>query len=189
MCQLIFKSPENYQSFSEQKRRYDLHQNGEESEGYRLYFKSFLDFVLPNTGRVQHALDFGCGASDLLAQMLRKEGIECEIYDPIYHPETSYLQSSFDLIVSVEVFEHLHHPRETFAVLLSRIKEGGYLAIRTQFHSNSRDEFLTWYYRLDPTHIIFFRPETFRYLCRLYGCSYIADNSLNMVLIQKNRHS
>jgi len=184
-CQLIFKSPENFQDFTEQKKRYDLHQNDEDNEGYQAYFKRFLDFVLPKTECVDLALDFGCGASSLLAKMLAEEGIVCDSYDPIYYPEKTYLNRSYDLIVSVEVFEHIHHPRETFGHLLSKLKRGGYLAIRTEFHSNEIEDFLNWYYRLDPTHIVFYTPETFRCLCDEYGALYKMDNGKNILLIQK----
>ena len=185
MCLFIFKSPEHYQAYDEQKERYDLHQNQESSEGYQAYFRRFIDYILPITGNPESALDFGCGATSLLAKMMRKEGIDCDFYDPIYYPEISYKKKSYDLIVSVEVFEHLHHPREVFGHLFSLLNEGGYLAIQTQFHYNGIEQFLNWYYRLDPTHIVFFRPETFRYLADLYGGDYIGDNGKNMLVVQK----
>ena len=185
LCQLIFKSPEHHPAFSEQKKRYDLHQNSEESDGYRAYFRRFLDFVTPRTGSIENALDFGCGATTLLANMLREEGVGCDAYDPLYRPDQSYMNKTYDLIVSVEVFEHLRDPGETFGDLLARLNKGGYLAIQTQFHSNDSEIFLDWYYRLDPTHIMFFRPETFRYLCEKHGCKYRADNGKNILLIQK----
>ncbi len=184
-CHFIFKSPDHYQGYDEQKERYDLHQNEEFSKGYRAYFKRFMDFVLPLAGTPESALDFGCGATSLLAKMMTEEGIDCDFYDPIYHTRTTYQDKKYDLIVSVEVFEHLHHPKEVFEHLLSKLNEGGYLAIQTQFHYNAIESFLNWYYRLDPTHITFFDPETFRSLADLYGCEYRGDNGKNMVVIQK----
>ena len=186
-CALIFKSPEHYQDFDAQKKRYDLHQNDEEDAGYRAYFGRFLDFVLPRVPGVRNALDYGCGATSLLASMLEEEGIACDSYDPIYHPDHAYREKRYDLIVSVEVFEHLHHPEEVFSELLEGLKPGGYLAIQTQFHPDSESQFLKWYYRLDPTHIFFFRPETFHYLAERYGCRYIGDDGEKVVVIQKDR--
>ena len=87
-CHFIFKSPDHYQAYDEQKKRYDLHQNEESSEGYQAYFKRFMDYILPLTGNPKSALDFGCGATSLLAKMMREEGIDCDFYDPVYHPET-----------------------------------------------------------------------------------------------------
>ncbi len=45
-CAYIFKSPENYQDFNTQKKRYDLHTNDKKDEGYKAYFQRFLDFIL-----------------------------------------------------------------------------------------------------------------------------------------------
>lgn len=187
-CEYIFKSPECFQDFSAQKERYNLHENEEEDPGYQAYFQRFLDFTLPLVGHPSTALDFGCGASALLAKMLEKEDIECDFYDPIYHPDTLNDTKKYELIVSTEVFEHLHQPREVFESLLERLEEGGYLALQTQFHPHEREAFKTWYYHQDPTHIVFFTVRTFEVLCKIYGCELIGDNGKNMVVIRKYQH-
>jgi len=185
VCEYIFKSPKYYQDFSTQKERYNLHTNTPENKGYQAYFQRFLDFVLPLVGNPKQALDFGCGESTLLASMLSKQGVACDYYDPIYHPHTLDRQRRYNLIVSTEVFEHLHKPKEVFEALLMHLEPQGYLAIQTQFHPNSLKGFKQWYYHQDPTHIVFFTPHTFKKLCEIYGCSYIEDNGTNMVVIQK----
>lgn len=188
-CEYIFKSPDCYQDFSVQKERYNLHENDEKDAGYQAYFQRFLDFTLPLVGKPETALDFGCGASSLLAKMLEKEGIECDYYDPIYHPDTLDEKKKYELIVSTEVFEHLHQPKEVFESLLDRLEEGAYLALQTQFHPNNVEAFKKWYYHQDPTHIVFFTAETFRVLCKEYGIEFISDNGKNMVLMRKGSHS
>lgn len=184
-CEYIFKSPENHQDFSTQKERYNLHENDENDAGYQAYFKRFLDFILPLVGQPKTALDFGCGKSSLLASLLEEEGVCCDYYDPIYHPNISIDSKKYELIVSTEVFEHLHQPREVFENLLERLEEGGYLALQTQFHPNELERFKKWYYHQDPTHIVFFTAHTFRVLCKEYACEYIGDNGKNMVVIRK----
>jgi len=184
-CEYIFKSPQCYQSIEEQKKRYDLHENDEEDAGYRAYFQRFLDFVLPLVGSPENALDFGCGRSTLLAKILQENGIACHAYDPLYHPERLDNSKKYELIVTTEVFEHLHQPKEVFESLVKRVEEGGFLAIQTQFHPHDREAFKQWYYRQDPTHIVFFRPQTFRVLCSMYGCGLVADNGVNMVVLRK----
>lgn len=188
-CEYIFKSAEVYQDLDTQKERYDLHTNDEEDAGYRAYFQRFLDFILPLAGQPDTALDFGCGASSILSDMLKQTGVACDYYDPIYYPNTLVDGKKYDLIVSTEVFEHLHHPKEVFASLLERLEEGGFLAIQTQFHPNDREAFKNWYYHQDPTHIVFFTAHTFKKLCNMYGDSvrFINDNKKNMLLIQKIR--
>ena len=184
-CEYVFKSPECHQDFTVQKERYNLHENDENDAGYQAYFKRFLDFTLPLVAQPKTALDFGCGRSSLLASLLEKEGISCDYYDPIYYPATLSDSKKYELIVSTEVFEHLHQPKDVFESLLERLKVGGYLALQTQFHPNDSERFKKWYYHQDPTHIVFFTAHTFRVLCKEYACEYISDNGKNMVLIQK----
>jgi SAM-dependent methyltransferase len=186
-CEYIFKSPTCYQAIEEQKVRYDLHENNEADEGYRAYFQRFLDFVLPFVGKPETALDFGCGRSRLLAKLLREKGIECDAYDPLYHPTIAYDSKKYELIVSTEVFEHLHQPKEVFEKLLNRLEEGGYMALQTQFHPNDTEAFKKWYYHQDPTHIVFFTAHTFKVLCKIFGCRFIGDNGKNMVVIKKRK--
>ncbi len=185
-CEYIFKSHEHHQDFSIQKERYNLHENDENDEGYQAYFKRFLDFTLPLVGKPKTALDFGCGRSCLLATLLEKKGIKCDYYDPIYHPNTLNDSKKYELIVSTEVFEHLHQHRVVFESLLERLEEGGYLALQTQFHPNDVGAFKKWYYHQDPTHIVFFTAQTFRVLCEIYGCEFVGDNGKNMVVIKKS---
>ena len=184
-CEYIVKHPSVYQDISDQKVRYDLHENEEESEGYRAYFQRFLDFILPSVQDPKSALDFGCGESSLLASMLEEKGITCDYYDPIYHPDTLNENKKYDLIVSTEVFEHLHQPKEVFESLLDRLNSGGYLAIQTEFHPNEMSAFKNWYYTQDPTHIVFFTVKTFEVLSNLCTCRVVDDNGKNMVLLRK----
>ncbi|MEA1880309.1 MAG: methyltransferase domain-containing protein [Campylobacterota bacterium] len=184
-CEYILKSPDIYQNLTSQKERYDLHTNDSNDRGYIAYFQRFLDFILPQIDGVESALDFGCGESTILSTMLEKEGISCDYYDPIYHPDTLEVDKVYDLIVSTEVFEHLSQPREVFASLVKGLKKGGFLAIQTQFHANSMEVFKTWYYHQDPTHIVFFRPKTFEILAKMYECRVCRTNDKNMILIKK----
>jgi 2-polyprenyl-3-methyl-5-hydroxy-6-metoxy-1,4-benzoquinol methylase len=184
-CEYIFKDSTYHQSLEKQKERYSLHQNNEDSEGYRDYFKRFLDFTLPLVFDVKTALDFGCGRTSLLASMLEEKSISCEYYDPIYHPSTLDKNKKYSLIVSTEVFEHLHQPKEVFKYLIDKLDEGGYLAIQTEFHPNNIEDFKKWYYPQDPTHIVFFTQKSFQILASMYSSVVVSDNGKNMVLIQK----
>jgi len=186
-CSYIFKDTDLFAPLSEQKNRYDLHQNDPDDEGYRAYFQSFLDYVLPLTTNVKTALDFGCGKSSLLSNMMIENGIDSNYYDPIYHPDKSTLDSRCDLITSVEVFEHLHDPVDVFGKLLLQLNDGGYLAIRTEFAPSEMSEYFSWYYRQDPTHIGFFSRSVFEYLAERFGCEYVGDNGKNVVVFCVNR--
>ncbi len=186
VCDYIFKDPSHHQSLDEQKKRYDLHENDPDNEGYRKYFDRFLDFVLPKVGKGGRALDFGSGASDLLSQMLSKAGFGTVHYDPIYHPDISYARYRYDLIVSTEVFEHLSDPLGMMHHLAGLLATDGYLALQTQFHPKGRGEFLEWYYRLDPTHIGFFTPVTLQALASKSSLKYLDDDGTNKIIFQNH---
>jgi len=183
-CDYTFKSPEYHSDLSTQKARYDLHENDPEDPGYRVYFQRFLDFVLPRVPSGGRALDFGCGASDLLASMLAQAGYTADRYDPIYHPDSAYASQSYDLIVSTEVFEHLHDPLAILRHLRDRLTPGGHLALQTQFLPETREAFLDWYYRLDPTHIGFFTPRTFAVMGERLGLRVVGDDGVNKVMMR-----
>jgi len=184
-CDHWFKSPRHHPTLPEQKQRYDLHENDPDDPGYRAYFRRFLDWVLPQVATGVRALDFGSGASGLLAAMLAEAGFDATRYDPIYHPDTGYRTHRYDLIVSTEVFEHLNDPEAVFSHLADRLAPGGYLALQTQFHPNDVSAFLQWYYRLDPTHIGFFTPRTFREMAHLHGLEFLGDDGKNKVLFRR----
>ncbi len=184
-CEYIYKSSEYYQDLQKQKERYDLHQNNEEDRGYRAYFQRFLDYIFTKIPPVNNALDFGCGKTSLLARMFNENNISCDYYDPIYHPQREYKDKYYDLIVSVEVFEHLHRPRKIFASLIEKLKIGGYLAIQTEFHPNNKEKFKSWYYHQDPTHIVFYRKKSFEVLAEMYHSKFVASNEKNIVILKK----
>ena len=183
-CGYIFKSPEHHHDLPTQKARYDLHENDPDDPGYRAYFQRFLDYVLPMVPAGEgRALDFGCGASDLLATMLTETGYTADRYDPIYHPDSAYASAHYDLIVSTEVFEHLDDPLTTLRHLRDRLTPTGHLALQTQFLPDTREAFLNWYYRLDPTHIGFFTPRTFVVMGKLLGLRVVGDDGVNKVVM------
>jgi hypothetical protein len=63
------------------------------------------------------------------------------------------------------------------------LRPGGILAVMTSLW-NERTDFASWYYRLDPTHVVFFHEETFRRLAGDLGlaCDFPAKN---IILLQK----
>ena len=186
-CGVIFKDPAmSHQSFVIQKQRYDLHDNTPNDAGYRRYFRQFLDFVLSEVEMPATALDFGCGKSTLLSDMMEEKGIESRVYDPIYHPDGNYQDQTYDLITSVEVFEHLHHPLSVFQELVALLTSRGVLAIRTEFAPASIEAYLQWYYRKDPTHVVFFTPVTFRTMCQKAEVNYLLDNGKNIAVVSRS---
>lgn len=61
-------------------------------------------------------------------------------------------------------------PAREFARLDALLEPGGWLAVLTTFQTEDA-AFAGWHYRRDPTHVVFYRPQTFRRIARRHGWS------------------
>nr|WP_242524016.1 class I SAM-dependent methyltransferase [Microbulbifer salipaludis] len=162
-CALVFVPSEFHLSAQAEKAYYELHENHLEDAGYRRFLQRCATPLLSRLAPGARGLDFGCGPAPLLARMLEEHGHPMAIYDLFFQPDTSVLDDRFDFVVSTEVVEHLADPMATLEMLWCRINAGGVLAIMTKLVA-SQERFASWHYIRDPTHVIFFSRETFRWL-------------------------
>ena len=100
--------------------------------------------------------------------MLRESGHRCWLYDPFYEPDEAPLAWQYDFVTCTETAEHFHAPGREFARLSGLVKPGGVLAVMTCFQVDDA-RFRNWHYRLDPTHVCFYRHETFEFLAAELG--------------------
>lgn len=150
-------------SGSEERRIYELHENTEDDPGYRRFLSKLADPLLKRVDGGSTGLDFGCGPGPVLAGMLVEAGMTMRLFDPFFQPDPSVLEEQYDFITCTEVVEHLHAPAEVFRTLDTLLKPGGWLGIMTCFQTDD-DRFANWHYRRDPTHVVFYREQTFRVL-------------------------
>ena len=64
--------------------------------------------------------------------------------------------------------EHFHHPADEFRRLQGLLKPGGWLGVMTRFQTDDA-RFAQWHYRRDPTHVVFYRETTLRWLAQHHG--------------------
>lgn len=142
----------------DEKLRYQQHNNSADNLGYVKFLETFLDFALdPAPSPGASILDFGSGPEPVMAGLMEQRGYRVSIEDPFFAPGEK--SGSFDVITSLEVFEHLDNPFEVLSNLAGRLSENGRLSIGTMFLPESRDDFSNWHYRNDSTHIGFFTQE------------------------------
>ncbi len=186
-CGFIFMDETKIVSSDKEKKQYGYHNNNLENIGYVNMFKDFINkCISPYKNSIKSALDFGCGPGPVLAKLLSENEIETDIYDKYFFPEKIYKNKSYDLITSTEVFEHLKDPLENLHLLKKHLKESGYLAVMTQFHTNSADEFKKWWYRRDPTHISFFTPATFKKIAQITDMELVMTDYKKIVLLKNS---
>jgi hypothetical protein len=66
-------------------------------------------------------------------------------------------------VVSTETVEHFTKPNEDFQLLHDLVRPGGLIGIMTDILYEGIN-FEDWYYRLDPTHVNFYRPRTMEFV-------------------------
>ena len=97
------------------------------------------------------------------------------------------LERTYDFVVCSEVAEHCHRPAEEFPRLDGLLKPGGRLGIMTGILTDD-DRFADWHYRRDPTHVVFYRPETFAHIARRHHW-HLEFPAENVVLFRKDARS
>lgn len=184
-CQATLLADAHLPTAIEERARYDQHRNDSNDPRYCDFLRALVTPLLRVLPPKQVGLDFGCGPAPALAQMLTDAGHQMHLYDPFFHADLSILQRKFDFITCTETVEHFHHPRQEFVRLNQSLRVGGWLAIMTNFQTVDA-QFANWHYRRDPTHVTFYRAETFARIALDFGwtCHFPARN---IALIQKDR--
>jgi len=121
--------------------------------GQRDWTEMITGLDVPRGGRM---LDFGCGASDRrelakplglewfgldvpysMEQVAREDRSAVTFYGGVSVP---FADEVFDLIVSIQVFEHVPEPHTTFAEIARTLRPGGYLLGSTSFNEPFHSE-------------------------------------------------
>jgi hypothetical protein len=180
-CDLISKDDALYLPKELEKKRYDTHNNSDES--YQKYFTRLInDFIKPLD--IQTILDFGSGPYPMLYHLL-KDQYNLNHYDPIYHNDLRYQDQKYDLIVLSEVLEHMYNPRVELTRLIGLLHKNGYLLIQTQFRTMSVEDFFSWWYTRDETHVSFYNMKTFEVIKDIFHLEIIKTNQKDIILLKK----
>lgn len=177
-CDLFFKNRSMILSHDLEKKRYLLHNNSINDDGYYLFLSRFLNqYLYPFIGKTSLGLDFGSGPNAVLCEIVKKEfSIEMKHYDPFFHNDISSLELKYDFITSTEVFEHFDDVKNSIEQVVGLLKPGGVLAIMTLLHADLDEDILKSHYIRDETHISIFGKQTIQYLCEKYHLLLVASD-------------
>ena len=162
-CDLVFVPSSFHLGREQEKERYLQHRNDINDPDYRGFLSRLSEQVLPYLTQGFSGLDYGAGPGPALAAMLEEKGYEMKIYDPHFHQDASVLETVYDFIVCTETAEHFSSPARDFSLLNSLLAPGGLLGVMTSV-LYKQINFQNWYYRLDPTHLSFYTPETMKWI-------------------------
>lgn len=186
-CELITKDPTFYPSEEEAIREYSLHENSSEDPRYVAYFSSFIEeAVLPFAPKGRAALDFGSGPSPVLATLLEDSyGYHADCYDLFFSPEKVYTDKEYDLITCTEVIEHITDPASVFRLFASLLAPRGVISVMTLLHHNDDEQFLSWHYIREKSHISFYSLRTLTHLASLSGLSLLYSDRIRYACFGK----
>lgn len=184
-CHAVFKDPKVYLSSTLEKARYDTHNNTIDNEGYVQYLTTFMDQAVKPFIEEGSALDYGCGPGPVLGELLTRRGFDVSNYDPFYAPNEALLNKKYDLITLTEVLEHVFDPNKVFQTLAQALKPEGILAVMTSFVPRSNEDYLTWWYKRDATHVVFYHLKSFEALAERYGLTMLHTDHQKIITLKK----
>ena len=169
-CGLVFLGREFMLSESEEKERYEEHNNDPSDRRYIEHLSALTNELLPFLKPASPGscgLDFGSGPGPAIKNIMSKEGFQMDNFDPFFNNDESLLNKKYDFITCTETIEHFHHPSREFNLLDSMLEREGFIGIMTNFLYEDID-FKEWWYPRDPTHVSFYTPETMRFIAKKF---------------------
>ncbi|MTI67431.1 MAG: class I SAM-dependent methyltransferase [Firmicutes bacterium] len=182
-CDLVYVGENFYLSKQQEKERYKSHNNDPYDEGYRNFLNRLLSQIKPFLNKDMEGLDYGAGPGPCLSIMMKEEGYKVDIYDPFFHPSKEVLNKRYDFITSTETVEHFYNPRLEYNKFQNLLKSGGFLGIMTSM-LDDWSKFSNWHYHIDPTHVVFYSKETFKWIAREYDWEVIFPRK-NIIIFKK----
>ena len=176
-CKVIYLDKKFYLNSQDEYAHYLTHNNDIEDESYKQFLSKLMNPLINKLKEYSTGLDYGCGPGPALAKMLEEKGHRMSIYDPFFFPIYENLTKKYDFICCTETIEHFHKPYEEFHNFNKLILEKGVIGLMTNFYSDN-NLFENWYYRKDPTHVVFYCEETFYSIAKIFNwnCEIIEKN-------------
>lgn len=167
-CGLIFLDEAHHLSPEKEKAHYQTHNNDISDVRYQKFVSPVVDYISEHVEKGKLGLDFGAGAGPVVSALLMDRGFDMKLYDPYFWDEHASLTFRYDFIVACEVIEHFFSPSDEFDKFKYLLNDGGIVALMTEIYHDGID-FTDWYYHRDPTHVCFYRMETFEWIVRNFG--------------------
>ena len=182
-CRLLYVPEKYHLSSVEQKKRYLEHNNDVDDLDYQNFLFPLKQAMIPYIKPHSYGIDFGAGPGPALVNMFSDDGFHMALYDLFFHTDRSVLAHFYDFVVMSETAEHFESPGLEFQVINDLLKKGGVMGVMTSILYESID-LEKWYYRMDPTHVAFYSPETMDWIAKEHNWK-LHLPSKNICIFQK----
>ena len=169
-CGAIFRHSRYYLSLEKEKERYLLHNNNVEDARYQAFVNPIIDEVCRSFDSKSNGLDFGAGTGPVISKLLMEKGYQMSLWDPFFHFDESVLNDRYDFVVCCETMEHFHNPLKEFELMRTLLTPGGKLCCMSELLPKDIS-FNDWYYKNDPTHVVFYSEENLKWIKENVGFS------------------
>ena len=143
-----------------EKGRYLEHHNEIGDSAYLKFLSKLSEPLMAKLKPDDRGLDFGCGHGPALAEMLKAKGYDIDLYDPFFYPNKEIFSKKYNFITCTETAEHFFNPNKEFKTFDALLLPDAWLGVMTTFLTEDK-LFENWYYRRDPTHVVFYSQKTF----------------------------
>ena len=159
-CGAKFLDPKNYVSNSYEKKHYLKHNNLINDINYKNFLLKLIKPLKNKISTNDIGLDYGCGFAPALASIFKSYGYKVELYDPFSFPNKDVFLKKYKFITCSEVVEHFFKPYEEFDKINNLLDNNSWFGVMTTFLPKN-NLFENWYYRRDPTHVVFYKKKNF----------------------------
>jgi SAM-dependent methyltransferase len=184
-CGLRYMDPAWHPSPHEEETRYREHRNSGDDPRYVAFLSRLGTEVIARLEPGAIGVDYGCGPAPVLGQLLQAGGFGTLSYDPLFHPVALPPAQTADFVTCSEVIEHAHDPVRLLDDMSGLLRPGGLLAIMTSFVPADQ-QFATWHYRRDHTHVAFYSPRALAWVAWRRGWSLVIP-APNVALFRTQR--
>ena len=163
LCKATMLNPIHFLSNHKEKKHYLKHNNKIDDIRYRNFLSNLIKPLKNKISINDIGLDYGCGYAPALADILKKDGFNVELYDPLFFKNENMFLRKFNFITCSEVVEHFFKPYEEFNKIDSLLASNSWFAVMTSFMTKD-DLFKNWHLRKDSTHVGFYKKVTFKFI-------------------------
>jgi len=181
-CKLVFTTTSFMPSRKEVEKRSKQDKNGILNPVYLKLLAQGLESTLPFLSKGSRGLDYGCGQTPTLSDLLEQQDIRCENYDPLFF--TQLPEGPFDFIFAVDCFQHFFLPARELQEIKSLLKPGGHLIVITEKWTKP-EVFSRWTYGKDQSNVTFYHTDTFRYISEKYKFTMLENSHPKIIIMQK----
>ena len=109
-CEFVFVPKSYHLSETDEKLRYDTHNNNPLDNRYRNFLSQLEEPLLHQIPEKSYGLDFGSGPGPTLSLMLEEKGHHVELYDKFYASNDYVFNKRFAFVSATEVVADVRAP-------------------------------------------------------------------------------